>query len=58
LYEAVFAETVARLRDRLPRVRERIEIADGSPPTAFAVPFEEIARTGAERLVRVHQHGR
>jgi 3-oxocholest-4-en-26-oate---CoA ligase len=50
VYEAAFVDRVSRLRNRLPRVREWIEIPDGSPPASFGVPFEEIARGRAERL--------
>jgi fatty-acyl-CoA synthase len=45
IYEAAFADRVAKIRDRLPGVREWIELADASAPdsggNAFAVPFEE-----------------
>jgi fatty-acyl-CoA synthase len=50
VYEAGFAETVGRLRGRLPSVREWIEIADGSEGGAFATPYEEVIGAGAERL--------
>jgi fatty-acyl-CoA synthase len=45
IYEAPFADRVAKIRDRLPGVREWIELADGSAPgasgNAFALPYEE-----------------
>jgi acyl-CoA synthetase (AMP-forming)/AMP-acid ligase II len=49
VYEAAFAGAVAKLRDRLPLVREWIEIDDGSEGNAFATPFEELVGGGAER---------
>jgi fatty-acyl-CoA synthase len=49
VYEAGFADRVAKIRDRLPRVREWIEISDGAPGNAFAVPFEAIAGERASR---------
>jgi acyl-CoA synthetase (AMP-forming)/AMP-acid ligase II len=50
IYEATFAPQVVALRDRLPKVREWIEIADGAPGNAFAEPYEEIAAQRAPRL--------
>jgi len=50
VYEATYAPRVAAIRDRLPRVREWIELADGAPGNAFATPFEQIVAAGAERL--------
>jgi fatty-acyl-CoA synthase len=50
IYEATFAPQVAALRGRLPKVREWIEIADGTPGNAFAAPYEEIAAQRAARL--------
>jgi fatty-acyl-CoA synthase len=50
VYEASFAGSVAKLRDRLPKVREWIEIEDGSDGNAFAAPYEELIGDGAERL--------
>jgi 3-oxocholest-4-en-26-oate---CoA ligase len=50
IYEATFAPQVAALRDRLPKVREWIEIADGTPGNPFAEPYEAIASQRAARL--------
>jgi fatty-acyl-CoA synthase len=50
VYEATYADLVAKLRDRAPGVREWIELADGSAGNAFATPYEPIAADGAERL--------
>ena len=50
VYEATFAPQVAALRDRLPGVREWIELADGTPGNAFAEPYEAIAAGSAARL--------
>jgi fatty-acyl-CoA synthase len=42
VYEAAFADRVAKIRDRLPGVREWIELADASGGgNAFAVPYED-----------------
>jgi len=52
VYEAAFADRVAKIRDRLPGVREWIELAgaDGSGGNAFAVPYEEATRGDGARL--------
>lgn len=50
VYEAAFAENVARLRERLPKVREWIEIADGSRGNGFALSYEEAVSGPAGRL--------
>jgi fatty-acyl-CoA synthase len=50
VYEAAFAPLVAALRDRLPRVRDWIELDDGSPGNAFARSYEELAGGNAQRL--------
>jgi fatty-acyl-CoA synthase len=50
VYEATYAERVAKVRDRVSRVREWIELEDGAPGNAFATPYEQIAGPGAERL--------
>jgi fatty-acyl-CoA synthase len=49
VYEASFAAQVASLRDRLPGVREWIELDDGAPGNAFAEPYEAIASQRAAR---------
>ena len=53
VYETEFADRVAKVRDRLPRVREWIEITDGGAlGNAFAIRWEEIIGSGTdERLV-------
>ena len=53
LYEAEFADRVAKVRDRLPGVREWIEIADGSPGNAFATPYAELVGTGSDRRLDI-----
>jgi fatty-acyl-CoA synthase len=50
VYEASFAPLVAALRTRLPRVREWIELDDGTPGNAFALPYEPIAAAASSRL--------
>ncbi len=45
VYEADFADRIAKVRDRLPGVREWIELAGAAGGgNAFAVPFEETTR--------------
>ena len=51
VYEATYAGRIAKCRDRVPRVREWIELEDGAPGNSFAAtPYEQIAGLGAERL--------
>jgi fatty-acyl-CoA synthase len=51
VYEAAFADRVAKIRDRLPLVREWIELPDaGGAGNAFATPFEEAVRGDGSRL--------
>ena len=50
VYEATYAERIAKVRDRLPGVREWVELEDGTPGNAFATPYEQIVGAGAERL--------
>jgi fatty-acyl-CoA synthase len=56
VYQAEFADRVARVRDRLPKVREWIEIPDGDgaasgTDTAFAAAYGDIVGAGsAQRL--------
>jgi len=50
VYEATYADRVAKLRDRVPNVREWIELEDGAPGNAFALRYEEVVGSGAERL--------
>ncbi|HEX5065678.1 MAG TPA: acyl-CoA synthetase [Myxococcota bacterium] len=50
VYEASFAPLVAALRPRLPRVREWIELDDGTAGNAFALPYEPIAAAPSSRL--------
>lgn len=52
VYEREFAERVARVRDRLPKVRDWIEITDGAPlANAFALSWEDLVGSGStERL--------
>jgi fatty-acyl-CoA synthase len=50
VYEAGFAPLVAELRARLPKVREWIELSDGSQGNAFALPYESLATGEGKRL--------
>jgi len=50
VYEATYAGRIAKVRDRVSRVREWIELEDGAPGNPFATPYEQIAGAGAERL--------
>jgi fatty-acyl-CoA synthase len=50
VYEATYAERIAKVRDRLPGVREWVELEDGTSGNAFATPYEQIIGAGAERL--------
>jgi len=50
VYEATFAPQIAALRDRLPKVREWIELDDGNPGNEFARGFEELTVGAGERL--------
>ncbi len=52
VYEAAFADRVAKIRDRLPGVREWIELPDdaGAGGNAFAVPYEETTQGDAAPL--------
>jgi fatty-acyl-CoA synthase len=49
-YESAFADQVAKLRDRLPKVREWLEIGNEGHGNAFATPYEAVASQSAERL--------
>jgi fatty-acyl-CoA synthase len=49
VYEASYADRIARVRDRVPGVREWIELEDGSPGNSFATPYEEIAGVAVQR---------
>jgi acyl-CoA synthetase (AMP-forming)/AMP-acid ligase II len=48
VYEAAFAGNVAKVRDRLPKVREWIELADGNEGNAFATPYASIVGRGSD----------
>jgi len=51
VYEAGFAGSVAKVQGRLPKVREWIELDDGSDGNAFAVSYHEVVGGGTdERL--------
>jgi len=50
VYEAEFAKQVAALREKLPGVREWIEIHDGSAGNDFAVRFEDASSGDTSRL--------
>jgi fatty-acyl-CoA synthase len=56
VYETEFADRVAKVRDRLPGVREWIEISDGGPlGNAFAVSWDEIVGTGTDQRLDVRR---
>ena len=50
VYETGFSEPVAKIRDRLPLVKEWIEVPDAAPGNAFAVPFDQALAEPEERL--------
>jgi fatty-acyl-CoA synthase len=52
IYEATFADRVAKIRDRLPQVKEWIELADaaGAGGNAFATPYQETMGGDGSRL--------
>ncbi|HME72078.1 MAG TPA: acyl-CoA synthetase [Myxococcota bacterium] len=50
VYEATYADRIAKVRNRVSRVREWVELEDGAPGNSFATPYEQIAGAGAERL--------
>jgi fatty-acyl-CoA synthase len=50
VYEASFADGVAKLREACPKVRDWIEIDDGEPGNAFADPYAELANGPGARL--------
>ena len=49
VYEASFAPRLEALRDRLPRLRAYVELADGAEGAAFADPYEAIVSERAPR---------
>ena len=55
VYEAAFAGSVAKVRDRLPKVREWIELADGSEGNAFAISYEEIVGSGTDERLDIQR---
>jgi fatty-acyl-CoA synthase len=55
VYEAAFAGSVAKVRDRLPNVREWIELADGSEGNAFAVSYEDIVGGGTDERLDIQR---
>ena len=59
VYEADFAERVARVRDRLPKVREWIEIPsrDGEDAggNAFAVRYDEVVGAGTDERLDIRR---
>ncbi|MDJ0786895.1 MAG: acyl-CoA synthetase [Myxococcota bacterium] len=50
VYEAAFADTVAKIRDRLPKVREWVELDDGTEGNAFALAYEDALDADSGRL--------
>jgi len=55
VYEAGFAGSVAKVRDRLPNVREWIELDDGSEGNAFAVSYHEIVGSGTDQRLDIER---
>ena len=55
VYEAGFAGSVAKVRDRLPKVREWIELADGSEGNAFATSYEAIVGSGTDQRLDIQR---
>ena len=55
VYEAGFAGSVAKVRDRLPNVREWIELDDGSEGNAFAVSYHEIVGAGTDQRLDIER---
>ena len=56
VYETEFADRVAKVRDRLPKVKEWIEIADGRElGNAFAVRWEEIVGDGTDQRLDIRR---
>jgi fatty-acyl-CoA synthase len=50
VHEAGFAGSLRALRERLPKVREWIEIDDGSEPGGLSTPYEALTAGPAARL--------
>ncbi len=46
IFAGEFAERLAKLRDRLPKVVSYIQVDDGSPAAPFAEAYEELANAG------------
>ncbi|HTY17052.1 MAG TPA: acyl-CoA synthetase [Myxococcota bacterium] len=55
VYEAEFADRIAKVRDRLPTVRSWIEIEDGSSGNGFATPYAELVGDGTERRLEIQR---
>jgi fatty-acyl-CoA synthase len=57
VYEPEFADRVAKVRDRLPGVREWIELAGEEPGAgnAFSVPFEEVVGVGTDERLEIRR---
>ncbi|MEB2344761.1 MAG: acyl-CoA synthetase [Deltaproteobacteria bacterium] len=55
VYEAEFADRIAKVRDRLPKVREWIEIQDGDAAGASAIPYQEIVGAGTDERLDVRR---
>jgi len=50
VFHAGFAEILEQVRDRLPRVRRWYVVSDGGPEPDWAVPYEQVAGPGADRV--------
>jgi fatty-acyl-CoA synthase len=56
VYETDFADRVAKVRDRLPKVKEWIEISDAAPvANAFAVSWDEIVGEGTDQRLDIRR---
>ncbi len=60
VYQAEFADRVAKVRERLPKVREWIEIADedvesGAGCASFATPYEQVLGGGSEQRLDIRR---
>jgi fatty-acyl-CoA synthase len=57
VYAAEFAPHVAAIRDRLPKVAQWIEVADGHPGAADSIDYETLAAVGDGRPLGLERAG-
>jgi fatty-acyl-CoA synthase len=56
VYESEFADRVAKVRDRLPKVKEWVEITDGQAPrNAFAIRWDELVGEGTDQRLDIRR---